>query len=270
MSDENARLRLDIHAQPDDQTCGPTSLHAVYRFFGDPIALEEVVTTMRMLGVEAGRGTLAPWLGLHALRRGYRARLITFNLHMFDPTWFPADEAKPADSGLVAGKLREQAACMPKMELKYALATDAYLEFLEAGGEILMRDVTAPLIHSYLRRGVPILAGLSSTYLYRISREVPPNDEEDDVRGDPGGHFVVISGYEGKTRRVLIADPLGDNPAFDSQYYEVPMPRLLGSIYLGVLTYDSNLLVIEPREGGRRASLEKGVEAGVRREGDDA
>ena len=28
-------LDLDILAQPDDETCGPTCLHAVYRYFGE-------------------------------------------------------------------------------------------------------------------------------------------------------------------------------------------------------------------------------------------
>lgn len=258
MSDDAAHLPFHIQAQPDDQTCGPTCLHSVYGYYGEKIALQDVIDTMKMLGVEAGRGTLAPWLGLHALMRGYRARLITFNLHMFDPTWFPAEPSKPGDPKVIAEKLRQQAAALEKTELKYQLATEAYLEFLESGGEIFMRDVSAQLIHSFLRKGLPILTGLSSTYLYRASREVPPDDDEDDVLGVPGGHFVVVCGYDGTTRKVQIADPLEDNPAFLSCRYEVDMPRLLGSIYLGVLTYDANLLVIEPREHGALPSLETG------------
>lgn len=257
MIEDAAQLPFHIHAQPDDQTCGPTCLHSVYRYYGESVSLESVIDTMKMLGVEAGRGTLAPWLGLHALMRGYRARLITFNLHMFDPTWFPADGSKPGDPQLISNKLRQQAAALEKVELKYELATQAYLEFLEAGGEIFMQDVSAQLIHSFLRKGLPILTGLSSTYLYRAPREVPPLDDEDDVRGVPGGHFVVVCGYDGGTRKVQIADPLENNPAFASRRYEVDMPRLLGSIYLGVLTYDANLLVIEPKTLGALPSLEK-------------
>ena len=30
-----AKLHLDILPQPDDSTCGPTYLHAVYRYWGD-------------------------------------------------------------------------------------------------------------------------------------------------------------------------------------------------------------------------------------------
>lgn len=37
------------------------------------------------------------------------------------------------------------------------------------------------------------------------------------------------------------------NPGFDGQRYTVRMNRLIPAIMLGVLTYDSNLLVIEPK-----------------------
>ena len=70
--DPPSRLHLDILPQPDDSTCGPTCLHAVYRYFGDYVPLPVMVAEVPQL--ETG-GTLASLLGLHALRRGYRARL---------------------------------------------------------------------------------------------------------------------------------------------------------------------------------------------------
>jgi hypothetical protein len=39
---------------------------------------------------------------------------------------------------------------------------------------------------------------------------------------------------------------LQDNPRFGGQYYSVGIQRLLGAVLLGALTYDANLLVIEP------------------------
>jgi hypothetical protein len=36
----------------------------------------------------------------------------------------------------------------------------------------------------------------------------------DDVRGQPQGHFVVLSEYDTETREVVVADPLGENPRF--------------------------------------------------------
>ena len=82
------RLSLDILPQPDELTCGPTCLHAVYRYYGDDISLDRVITEVPML--ESG-GTLGVWLACHALKRGYRATTYTFKLQLFDPSWFLPD-----------------------------------------------------------------------------------------------------------------------------------------------------------------------------------
>jgi hypothetical protein len=57
---------------------------------------------------------------------------------------------------------------------------------------------------------------------------------------------VVLCGYAPKERRVLVADPLQDNPRYGVHYYWVHIQRVLGAILLGVLTYDANLLLVEP------------------------
>ncbi len=45
---------------------------------------------------------------------------------------------------------------------------------------------------------------------------------------------------------VYLADPMNPNP-LKSQYYSVTFDRLLNSIMLGIVTYDANLLIIEPK-----------------------
>jgi hypothetical protein len=236
------RLPFQILPQPDDTTCGPTCLHAVYRYFGEDVALSAVVAGVPQL--EDG-GTLAVFLGTHALRRGYRAKLYTYNLQMFDPTWFGTAQQD------LAAKLSAQVAAKP--DPKLAVATGAYLAYLAAGGTVHFEDLTLGLIRRQLKRGTPILTGLSSTYLHRAPREFGPNCDEDDVRGAPQGHFVVLCGYDATARTVLVADPLQDNPVSDSHVYAVPIERVLGAILLGIVTYDANLLVLEPphRAGGR-------------------
>ncbi len=69
-----ARLQFDILPQPDDTTCGPTCLHAIYRYFGDEIPLSQVIREVPSL---CGGGTLGVMLGSHALARGYKASLYT-------------------------------------------------------------------------------------------------------------------------------------------------------------------------------------------------
>ncbi len=252
-SSEGHVFGLEMLAQPDDVTCGPTCLHAVYRYWGEDVPLEEVIRTVHLLDGEAGRGALAVNLGTHALKRGYKATLYTFNLHMFDPTWFAGERSDRAS--LLRAKLEAQAAAKGNGNVKFLTATHAYMEFLGLGGEIRFEDLTSGLIAGHIRAGCPVLVGLSATYLYRASREYGPNDDEDDVRGYPAGHFVVLHGYEPQVRRLHVADPLEDNPPFATRNYTVPMSRLVPAIMLGVLTYDGNLLVIEPAV--RRDEMER-------------
>lgn len=234
------RLELGILPQPDDTTCGPTCLHAVYRYFGDQIELQTVIEQIRRL--EHG-GTYAVFLGSHALRRGYKARLYTFNLQVFDPTWFALSNRDMIE------RLRARRAARGGDKAPFARVIDAYLEFMIAGGEVLFEDLTAKLIRKWLKRGVPILTGLSSTYLYRCMREYGPQMDDDDLRGEPTGHFVVLCGYDKEDRTVLVADPMHPNPAFQGLQYVVEIDRLVCSILLGILTHDADLLILEPAGG---------------------
>jgi hypothetical protein len=230
-------LFLEMLAQPDFTACGPTCLSAVYRFLGDDILPQQVATEVTRL--EDG-GTLAVYLACHALRRGYTTTIYTYNLQLFDPTWFFPDKAD------LAAKLRLQ------LQHKHAkpgfeVATNAYLDFLGLGGEVRFEVLTTSLIRRYLNRSIPILTGLSATYLYNCAREFTDRNTlvYDDIRGESMGHFVVLAGYDRKERTVLIADPMKPNPLTSTQYYEVSIYRLVCAIILGVLTYDGDLLIIE-------------------------
>lgn len=232
-------LNIAIESQPNDVTCGPTSLHAVYQYFGDPITLGQVIAEVKY--VEGG-GTIAVMLACHALKRGYRATIHTCNLSMFDPSWF--DKHNPID--LVA-KLKAQK--QAKNSRHFVRTTNAYLEFLRLGGKIKFDEFTPGSFTKYFHRQLPILTGLSATYLYRSKREVALNAEHswaDDVAGTPCGHFVVLCGYDELSHQVVVADPYEQNPVSGQNYYTVKANRLINAIMLGILTYDANFLVIEP------------------------
>jgi hypothetical protein len=145
----------------------------------------------------------------------------------------------------LAHKLREQRDA--KDDERLAFATEGYLEYLEAGGKILFEDLNCDLLRQSLERGAPILTGLSATYLYRNAREFGVDDDADDVRGRPMGHFVVLCGYDHPTRIVLVADPTQENPLSDERVYGVDIERVIGAILLGVITYDANLVILKPK-----------------------
>lgn len=230
-------LRLPIRAQPDDTTCGPTCLQSLYRYWEDQVSLSRVIDEVEAL---EGGGTLAVLLGLHALSRGYQATIYTCNLHVFDPSWF-----KSGKTDLAAKLVAQQAAKADDERLVHA--SSAYLRFLANGGMVRYEEISGRLIRSHLNRGVPLLAGLSATYLYDCPREI--DDVNDDIRGTPLGHFVLLDGYEMRRRRVHVLDPYRENPAFRRHQYWVDMSRLVVAIHLGIVTYDANLLVIERPKG---------------------
>ena len=224
------KLPLHIQPQPDETTCGPTCLHAIYGYWGEEEDLGQVIARTGKL--EHGTGTLAVFLACDALRKGYQAIIYTYNLTVFDPTWF----RKGVN---IAERLHQQREMKNDPKLQHA--TEGYLEFLQLGGSLRLNDLTRPLVRGLLRRRLPILTGLSSTYLYRATREFGPDDVPDDVRGAPVGHFVVISGYNREKRTVLISDPYGP-----TRQYWVPIDRALGAVLLGIVTHDANLLIISP------------------------
>ena len=228
------RLPVTTLPQPDETTCGPTCLHAVYDYFGDREPLSAVIE--RMWRLEHG-GTYAVYLGCDALRKGYRARMYTYNLTVFDPTWF----TRPNVS--IAERLLRQ--CDAKDERRGQHAVDGYLEFLERGGKLRFANLSARLVRAVLCCRLPILTGLSSTYLYRSERE-RPDGTVDDVRGHPVGHFVVIAGWDDARRRVLVVDPYQPNPWAPSHEYWIGIDRVVAAILLGIVTHDANLLVVHP------------------------
>lgn len=227
-------IQLQIQRQPDDETCGPTCLHSVYDYYGHALSLEQVIEEVPRL---EGGGTLAVILANHALSLGFKATIYTYNLVVFDPTWFKDPTTD------ISAKLRDQIA--DKSDRKLRRATEEYLRFLELGGEIRYEDLTADLLCRFLNDKKPILTGLSATYLYGCAREY--GSDYDDVRGKATGHFVVLCSYDDSDHTVLVADPLLPNPVSPTQYYAVSINRAASAILLGILTYDANLLILEPK-----------------------
>jgi len=240
------RLSLSIESQPSDSDCGPTCLHAVYNYWKDEIPLEQVINE---IGQFSKGGTLAVQLACHALRRGYEATIVTYNVQFFDPTWFPFGRVNLAE------KLIAQREAKRTWDERFEVATEAYLQFLELGGIVDMEPLEEHLIVRSLIAGVPILSGLSATFLYQEAREISqPRDERgrtsiaNDVLGEPAGHFVVLYGYETQTGQVMLADPLQNNPIAKTHLYVAPLSQVAAAILLGIATYDANLLMIKKKQ----------------------
>lgn len=246
-------LAFDIQPQPDNVSCGPTCLAAVYRYWNDDVDLHRLIGEIGQL---SGGGTLAVQLACHALARGYDAQITTYNLQLFDPTWFQVrghDSAVYLAEKLVRQRDSKTAGMSGADRERLESATESYLRFLSLGGKLKMEALDSGLILSNLKREIPILCGLSATFLYQEARERPASPLAgasflaDDIAGEPTGHFVVLHGFDPASGNVQIADPLHPNPIAATSNYAAALSQVISAILLGILTYDANLLTLIPR-----------------------
>jgi hypothetical protein len=233
----NRPIVLDVprFEQPDDLTCGPTCLAQLYRYYGLNRSVADVVGEIRR---NPDGGTMAVFLGISALERGFAATIYSYNLRVFDPTWSELGLEK------LIGKLETRARITKSERLRRSIL--AYADFLRLGGTVSFHELDKELLASILRRSRPILTGLSATYLYRTPREY--REEYDDIRGNPVGHFVVVCGYDPATDEFLVRDPQTHIPFSPTGRYSVGGDRLIASILLGDVTYDAVLLELWPKQ----------------------
>jgi len=236
-------IDLTINTQPNDETCGATCLHAIYRYYGLNLSLDDIINSVER---SISGGTLSSMLGKHALMQGFDATIFVNNMKIFDPTWFKNSKAS---SEILLKKLKSQGKFKHSKGL--AQASKGYQDFLTLGGTIRFKTLDVKTLKDFFDKKIPVLTGLSSTYLYRSARECFTSDGEsyfDDIRGEPCGHFVVLCGYDENHKLVVVADPFRTNPFTNDNYYKVSSTRIINAILLGVLTFDATLLIIEPKK----------------------
>lgn len=232
-------LNVSILPQPNYVTCGPTSLHAIYQYYDDPMTLNQVIQETGFLNTG---GTLAVILGCHALSHGYEAVLHSNNLFVLDPSWFRGKNISLIE------KLEQQ--LLQKKEEKILYTTEAYLSFLKLGGRICFSPIDRPLINTYLEKKIPILTGVNATYFYQTMRDHTVSDDlglYDEWIGEPSGHFLVIHGFQEEQDELTIADPFTPHPLSCEHHYTVSFSHWLHAHLLGATSYDAELLAIWPK-----------------------
>ena len=191
-------------AQPDDATCGPTSLHAVYRYFGQELDLASVIDAVAYL---EGGGTLAAYLGLDVLASRVRGLHLLLRPSPVRPYLGGTGYALSHRQATTAAFLQKEGSSSGRPRKP----TSAFCNTGASCGLPTSRSTcSAPISTGKL----PVLAGLSATYLYRTMREyaIAPNQTAyHDLQGEPAGHFVVLYGFSGwrhSRRRPLPGQPL--------------------------------------------------------------
>jgi hypothetical protein len=235
-------MDFQISTQPDDESCGPTCLHSIYQHYGLNIPLNEVIQTIDR---SPSGGTFCISIGKHALEHGFQSTIYIYSLIIFDLSWFTNGEV---ENDFLISKLEAQ--MHYKKDPYITSATHAIIDYLNLGGKIRVHPLSPKLLKKYFDQNIPIITGLSATHLYWSKREYFINGKSiyDDIRGTPCGHFVILCGYDDEKKHLIVADPHGENPISHNNYYKVDMDQLVNAILLGTVTYDGQLVIIEPKK----------------------
>lgn len=230
-------LDIKMASQPDGVSCGPSCLNAIYHYYAASMPLGDVIQEVTSL--KTG-GTLAVFLGCHALQRGFKATLHSFNLHVLDPTWMLLSQVALLD------KLRLQ--LNHTHDAKIKLATTAYITYLELGGQIIFNEINFDTLDHYLQNKIPLISGVSATYLYKNMRDYTDSQSQvfyDEWLGSPSGHFIILNGCDKQAREIQVVDPYFPNTLSTTADYRLSYSHWLHAFLLGVITYDAELLAIQ-------------------------
>jgi len=217
--------------------CGPASLAQLLDYYGCPKTIDEIIKKME-LSVDLSIGTFDGFLGKAAIEFGFKARIITQNIYVFDPTWYKLSRNK------LLKKLKVLKKNVNPKNIFLKLCVDGYIKFLKAGGKIDFIPLTKELLINLLKKH-PLLIGISATYLYKTKRYDFKKKKASDISGHPAGHFLILNGYDPKTDKFYITDSWYKIPFSKIGKYKVKSDILINAMFLGQATYDCTVLEIE-------------------------
>ena len=161
--------------------------------------------------------------GVAALRRGLRAYIVTRDPLLYDPSWAPLAPAQWVNRFRRRVEwVREETAAGRGEAFPwfFEAAHETALGFLDAGGEVVLRAPSLPLIAAVLSGGVPVIAPIQGALFYgdRFHQR-----HQDEIRGMPYGHVVVLAGWAGAAgtvSRLLVVDPSADSKVSGGRSWE--------------------------------------------------
>jgi len=175
-------------------TCGSSSLQQVLAYYGVKLGLDEILKDIKKYKY----GTFMPYLGLYAKRLGFMPKIVTYDVKVFDPTWF----------GLLVGQIIKKLETRSReMDVPHVYRSEckAFVRYLKAGGAIEFDFIKKGRIIKELERKRPVIVDVCSTILHRKERKNRVKDKYSDTSGEPMYHAVVVSGHE--KGKFIIVDP---------------------------------------------------------------
>lgn len=180
-------------------------------------------------------GTINQQLATWCISLGFEVTLYSFDCQVIDQSWATFSKQE------VIARLRAglNGYEIPSLGSLWSNAyRQAYIDYLEAGGELHIQPaVTSKLLHQLLERG-PILSLVSFSTLHGTGR-MNELAEPDDVNGRAGNHSIVIKGSD-QHGNFVIVDSL-QKPGI----HVVEPERLIAAISTAQLECDNLLFQLQ-------------------------
>ncbi len=215
------RMELNV-LQANQETpysCVPACLQQLFDYYHKQISQAEILCSLD----RPERGMSIPRAGLFLQESGLDPLFITNNINIFDPAWFRLGNV------MLIKNLKKRRKFLDKYSQSLV---DDYLKYLNNGGKIRFKTISPDLLVQYLSKGIPIMAELASTFIYKKSKSTKPGKFDDGIKGDIEGHCVIISGFDINKHKFKIVDPDSKNNPFSKKgIYWVKEEDLIASIF---------------------------------------
>ncbi len=225
-----------------ESECVQASAAQILAFYGIRKTIEEIKNEVPPLRSKDGEliGTLWAHIALYFLELGFNVTFHTTDVVIFDRRW------KNLSNKELLKKLEQRQPHLTHgfygREILDAYF-DGYTRFIKKGGIVQLPIVTSDYLYGLLKKG-PILASVDYQFLNDVSKwsYMAETDRwvEDDIKGIPLTHAIIISGYRDGV--YTIVDP-------DFRYggvRTIPADHLLGAFYLAQFSFDNMLITLSP------------------------
>ncbi len=237
--------KVTHYYQPTNSSCTATATSMLLSFYGIDKTPEQILSVFLVRKAQDGSdwGSIGQDLARYCIGLGFDATFYSFDCYITDYSWQNFTTQEMYERLKVVRESRDVKCLGGKHNSQ--LYVDAYMEFIEAGGELKIRPyVTTELIDNLLQQG-PVAAVVYYATLYGTGRSLKSGQRQevlDDTNGKIYTHSVVIVGKD-KNNRYQLAEPF-KQPGL----LWVEREQLVAGITAAQAECDNSLFVLQPKD----------------------
>jgi hypothetical protein len=220
-----------IFQESDSYTCGPCCLAMVYAFKKKKISLKDILNDFHH--PEKGKPTYVSQLGRHLNSNDIKTKILVSSSKLLSPAW------KNYSREELITTLKEWLILHPKADLFQDVLQ--ILFYLQEGGSVEPVSYTVQTIKDMLDRNSMVILCVDDHWIWghRFTFDKTKTKKViDDLEGEVGGHFVLVTKYIGNTFHVL--DPFPTHIEGRHGEYDIDVNDLLNAS----LTWEPQIIEI--------------------------